>query len=66
MSRVSNQRGAVALEYILIVALVAIAMIGAFRAWGDKTRENVENVGVHAEGGYDAETGYGGALQPPE
>lgn len=29
------ERGAVALEYILIAALVAIALIGAFRSWGD-------------------------------
>ena len=29
--------GAVALEYILIVALVAIALIAAFRMWGKVT-----------------------------
>ena len=35
--------GAVALEYILIVALVAIALIAAFRMWGRVTARAVEN-----------------------
>ena len=35
--------GAVALEYILIVALVAIALIAAFRMWGRVTAQAIEN-----------------------
>lgn len=34
MRPISARRGAVALEYILISALVAIALIASFRMWG--------------------------------
>ncbi len=33
----SRTRGAIALEYILITALVAIALIAVFRMWGKVT-----------------------------
>jgi len=39
-----NKRGAVALEYILIVALVAIALSGALRAYGSEIRYLIGNV----------------------
>lgn len=39
--RTTGRRGAVALEYILISALVAIALIGAFRAWGHMLYSNL-------------------------
>lgn len=50
-----SQRGAIAIEYLLIVALVAIALIGIMRHWGDVTSEAVGNVSVDQRG----------ALQPP-
>ncbi|MBN2711377.1 MAG: hypothetical protein JXR97_02950 [Planctomycetes bacterium] len=58
-------RGAVALEYVLVMALVAMAMIGAFKLWGKAVRNATEESGVAAEGGYDASSGIGGALEAP-
>lgn len=42
--RAAGQRGAVALEYILISALVAIALIVAFRLWGISLFRTLANV----------------------
>lgn len=64
-SRPSSCRGAIALEYILIMALVAIALMGAFRHYGKKVRAATEETGVAAEGGYDEGRGTGGALEAP-
>ena len=50
-----TRRGAIALEYLLIVALVSIALIAAFRSWGQATAKAVKNVAVSSQG----------ALQPP-
>ena len=42
--RKRSRRGAVALEYILIAALVAIALSGALRAYGSEIRNLLGNV----------------------
>jgi len=44
MRKRSGVRGAVALEYILIAALVAIALSGALRAYGSEIRHLIGNV----------------------
>lgn len=49
------ERGAIAIEYILITALVAIALISVMRHWGDATSKAVGEVSVDQRG----------ALQPP-
>lgn len=53
-----RQRGAIALEYILIAALVGISLIAAFRLWGRVTAKAVEGVAVNPHSG--------GALLPAE
>lgn len=58
-------RGAVALEYILITALVAMALIGAFRMWGKRVAIAVGETSRSPVGGYDPKTGIGGALKSP-
>jgi Flp pilus assembly pilin Flp len=39
----SNQRGQTMTEYILIVALIAIAVIAAVRVFGTKVNQGFEN-----------------------
>ncbi len=39
-----SQRGAVALEYILLAALVAIGLIGAFVYFRGEAKKSVENI----------------------
>lgn len=42
-----KERGAVALEYLLIAAIVAIGLIGVFRMWGRVTvEEGIRKVAV--------------------
>lgn len=53
-ARCARTRGAVALEYILIIALVAIAGISAFRLWGDVTAQNVKDTIVDSSGALEA------------
>ena len=48
--RKASQRGAVALEYILLMALVAMALIAVFKAWGKATSDAVANVAVNSSG----------------
>ncbi len=42
--RKRRQRGAVALEYILLAALVAIGLIGAFVYFRNKAKKSVEDI----------------------
>ena len=43
-------RGAVALEYILLVALVALALIAAFRQWGEQLSQATRTVVTDTSG----------------
>jgi Flp pilus assembly protein TadG len=45
-----RRRGAVALEYILIAAIVAIGLIISFRLWGRVTAAAVERSAVDTRG----------------
>ncbi|MFW5857565.1 MAG: Flp family type IVb pilin [Planctomycetota bacterium] len=45
-----RQRGAVALEYILIAAIVAIGLIVSFRLWGKVTAAAVSRTAVDSSG----------------
>lgn len=58
-------RGAVALEYILITAIVAIALIAAFKFWGRRISAAVRTTSGTPVGGYSSSTGVGGALSAP-
>ena len=40
----AGRRGAIALEYVLITALVAIALLGAFKLWGHNVYYLFSNV----------------------
>ena len=44
------QRGAIALEYILIAALVAIAGLATFTLWGQAVATAVGSVSVNSSG----------------
>lgn len=54
--RGASERGAVALEYVLIAALVAISLIGVFRYWGQMSAKAVKGTAVSPIDG--------GALEP--
>lgn len=53
--RRSRQIGAIALEYILIAALVAISLIATFQLWGRAVATAVGETAVDSRG----------ALEPP-
>ena len=44
LRRRQRQKGAVALEYILLAALVAIGLIGAFVYFRNKAKDSVESI----------------------
>jgi len=44
LKRRQRQKGAVALEYILLAALVAIGLIGAFVYFRNKAKKSVEDI----------------------
>ena len=45
-----DERGAEMTEYILIIALIAIAVIGAVKIFGDKIKEAFGRMGTKLEG----------------
>ncbi len=56
-----NQKGATAIEYGLIAALIAVAAIGAFQALGDTVSGMFNSVVVDVEGAISG----GGGSRPP-
>jgi type IV pilus assembly protein PilA len=53
MSKAFRQRGQGMTEYIIIVALIAVAAIGIYQAFGDVVRAQT-SIAVSALGGYES------------
>jgi len=63
-----GERGAVALEYILIAAVMTLGVVGALRVFGREARKTINH--SRSPGSEEArktvETGFGGALEELE
>jgi uncharacterized protein (UPF0333 family) len=52
-----NQRGQGMTEYIILVALIAVAAIAAVRYFGARNKENIETTAAEAMGGMNQNMG---------
>ena len=63
MKSVSNQRGQGMTEYIILVALIAVAAIAAVRFFGSKTKEGFENAAAEVGAASDSSSSAGDGLK---
>ena len=56
-SFVKDTRGANLVEYLLMVGLVALAVIGAFRVFGEKVKNKITDQGNTVESAIPGEAG---------